>query len=195
MISPSRKVDVSCLNQITKKLPRTFLCYQHLNSLRRWKGMPKSLPSKETCPTIGNSENHRLKSCQIWWFRNPAITTCDVENPVLNRIMINQPINWCRISSINNISTSKFPRHQVFPLNKWQGFPPRHIPTHPPPTAPRLWPMVLAEPTQASKAAGSLHRVHVLKCLRLGGKMINTPYHPCMVYLPTWMVDFYGKCR
>ena len=23
----------------------------------------------------------------------------------------------------------------------------------------------------------------------------NHPYHLCMVYLPTWMVDFYGKCR
>ena len=24
---------------------------------------------------------------------------------------------------------------------------------------------------------------------------IHVPYHPCMLYLPTWMVDFYGKCR
>ena len=23
----------------------------------------------------------------------------------------------------------------------------------------------------------------------------HTPYQPCMVYLPTWMVYFYGKCR
>ncbi len=22
----------------------------------------------------------------------------------------------------------------------------------------------------------------------------TNPYHPCMVYLPTWLVDFYGKC-
>ena len=165
---------VSCFqNQITKKLPRTFLCYQHLNSLRRWKGMPKSLPSRETCPTIGNSENHRLKSCQIWWFRNPAITTCDVETPVFNRIMINQPINWYRISSINSISTSKFPGHQVFPLPNVKGSLPDL--SRPPPyrsTSNRLF-FVLAEPPQPSKAAGSLHCVHLLKCLRLGGKIIN----------------------
>ncbi len=23
----------------------------------------------------------------------------------------------------------------------------------------------------------------------------HNPSHPCMVYFPTWMVDFYGKCR
>ena len=31
----------------------------------------------------------------------------------------------------------------------------------------------------------------------LGGFATRTPihpYHPCVVYLPTWMVDFYGKC-
>ena len=174
LISPSRKVDVSCFllsESDNQKFPRTFLCYQHLNSLRRWKGMPKSRPSRETCPTIGNSENHRLKSCQIWWFRNPAITTCDVENPGLNKILINQPINWYRISSINSISTSKFPGHQVFPLPNVKGslpdlFPP--LPFHCTPAA-----MVLAEPPQPSKAAGSLHCVHLLKCLRLGGKIIN----------------------
>ena len=28
-----------------------------------------------------------------------------------------------------------------------------------------------------------------------GFKEVPFPYHPCMVYLPTWMVDFYGTCR
>ena len=24
---------------------------------------------------------------------------------------------------------------------------------------------------------------------------LNTPYHPCMVYLSKWMISFYGQCR
>ena len=35
------------------------------------------------------------------------------------------------------------------------------------------------------RSTNTLHNI----CFVIG------PEDPCMVYLPTWMVDFYGKCR
>ena len=34
-------------------------------------------------------------------------------------------------------------------------------------------------------------RMHALSCIRT----LRLGYHGCLVYSPTWMVDFYGKCR